>query len=188
VAAGVRRVEAITGEAAAENYRRAVRTVEAAAARLGVGPAEVIEAIDRLEHNARQLERQVEALKKKSARSRLDDLAEQAREVKGVRVVAARLADVDRGTMRELADVLRQKLGSGVIVLGTAEDGKVALVAAVTKDLSAKVHAGKLVQALARQVGGSGGGRADLAEAGGKDTEGLEKAVGQVYDLVAQML
>jgi alanyl-tRNA synthetase len=188
VAAGVRRVEAITGEAAAENYRQAMRTVETAAARLGVAPADVIEAIDRLEHNVKQLERQLDALKKKSARSKLDDLVEQARDVKGVRVVAARLADVDRETMRELADVLRQKLGTGVIVLGAAEDGKVALVAAVTKDITPKVHAGKLVQALARQVGGSGGGRPDLAEAGGKDTAGLEKAIDQVYDLVAQML
>jgi alanyl-tRNA synthetase len=188
VAAGVRRVEAITGETAVENFRQATQTVEAAAARLGVGPADVLEAIDRLEHNVKQLERQVDALKRKSARSKLDDLVEQARDVKGVRVVAARLTDVDRGTMRELADALRQKLGSGVIVLGSAEDGKVALLAAVTKDLTPKVHAGKMVQAIAKQVGGSGGGRPDLAEAGGKDTAGLEKAIDQVYDLVAQML
>jgi alanyl-tRNA synthetase len=108
--------------------------------------------------------------------------------VKGVKVVSARVADVDRATMRELADTLRQKLGSGVVVLGTAEEGKVALVAAVTKDLTPKVHAGKIVQAVARQVGGSGGGRPDMAEAGGKDTAGLERAVGQVYGLVEQML
>jgi alanyl-tRNA synthetase len=188
VAAGVRRVEAITGETSVEDYRRTLETLEAAASRLGVGTADVVGAIGRLEEHVKQLERQLEALKKKTARSKLDDLLEGARTVKGVKVVSARVADVDRATMRELADTLRQKLGSGVVVLGTAEEGKVALVAAVTKDLTPKVHAGKIVQAVARQVGGSGGGRPDMAEAGGKDTEGLERAVGQVYGLVEQML
>ncbi|HEV2388209.1 MAG TPA: alanine--tRNA ligase [Candidatus Acidoferrales bacterium] len=188
VAAGVRRLEAITGEAAVEDYRQTRSRLEAVAARLGVEAGEVIEAIERLEQHARQLEKQLEAMKRKSARSKLDDLAGQVRTVKDVKVIAARLADVDRETMRELADSLRQKLGSVVVVLGTAEDGKVALVAAVTKDLSARLHAGKIVQAVARQVGGSGGGRPDLAEAGGKDTQGLETAIGQVYGIVEQML
>jgi len=87
-----------------------------------------------------------------------------------------------------LVDSLRQKLGSGVVVLGTAEDGKVALISGVTKDLTGKVHAGKLVQELARQVGGSGGGRPDLAEAGGKDTSALKSALEGVYSLVERML
>ncbi len=188
VAAGVRRIEAITGEAAARNYHQAQATLEDAASRLGVAASDVPLAVERLEANVRQLEHQVEALKRKSARSQVSDLVEQARSVKDVRVVAARLADADRATMRELADTLRQKLGSGVVVLGSTENGKVALVAAVTHDLTRKLHAGKIVQAVARQVGGSGGGRPDLAEAGGKDTAGLEKAIDQVYDVVAQML
>ena len=172
----------------AEIGRTAGAGFEAAAGRLGVGPADVLEAIDRLEHNVKQLERQLEALKKKSARSKLDDLVEQARDVKGVRVVAARLSDVDRETMRELADVLRQKLGSGVIVLGSAEEGKVALVAAVTKDLVPKLHAGKMVQSLARLVGGSGGGRPDLAEAGGKNPEKLNELLAAVPAIIDKML
>ena len=188
VAAGVRRVEAITGEAAIANYRSVLRALEAAAERLGVPAGEVVGAIERLEQNSRQLERQLETLKKKAARSRVSELLEQTRTVKDVRVIAANLADADRATMREVADALRQKLGSGVVVLGSAEDGKVALVAAVTKDLTSKLHAGKIVQSLARQLGGSGGGRPDLAEAGGKDTGGLEKALDQVYELVGQML
>ncbi len=188
VAAGVRRIEAITGEAAVENYGRALSTLEAAAARLGVGTGDVVPALERLEGNVKQLERQLEAMKRKSARSQAGDLMEQARTVKDVRVIAAHLADADRATMRELADTLRQKLGSGVVVLGAAEDGKVALVAAVTRDLTRKLHAGKIVQAIAKLVGGSGGGRPDLAEAGGKDTAGLGKAIDKVFEVIAGML
>jgi alanyl-tRNA synthetase len=98
------------------------------------------------------------------------------------------MAGVDRETMRGLVDALRQKLGSGVVVLGSAEDGKVAVISGVTKDLTAKLNAGKIVQAIAREVGGSGGGRADLAEAGGKDTSALKSAIEHVYSIVEQML
>jgi alanyl-tRNA synthetase len=90
--------------------------------------------------------------------------------------------------LRDLSDSLRQRFGSGVIVLGAVEDGKVALITAVTKDLIPKLHAGKIVQELAKLVGGSGGGRPDLAEAGGKDTSGIEKAIDQVYPLLDRLL
>jgi len=90
--------------------------------------------------------------------------------------------------MRQLVDSLRQKLGSGVVALGTIEDGKVALLAGVTKDLTSKLHAGKIIQATAKLVGGSGGGRPDLAEAGGKDTPGLKLALDHVYLLIDQLL
>ncbi len=90
--------------------------------------------------------------------------------------------------MRQLVDSLRQKLGSGVVVLGIVEDGKVALLAGVTKDLTSKLHAGKIIQATAKEVGGSGGGRPDLAEAGGKDTSGLKTALDHVYPLIDQLL
>jgi alanyl-tRNA synthetase len=90
--------------------------------------------------------------------------------------------------MRQLVDSLRQRLGSGVVVLGTVEEGKVALLAGVTKDLTSKLHAGKVIQAIAKEVGGSGGGRPDLAEAGGKDTPGLKMALQHVYPLIDQLL
>jgi len=95
---------------------------------------------------------------------------------------------LDRTALRNLSDSLRQKLGSGVIVLASAEDGKVALITAVTKDLIPKLHAGKIVQELARLLGGSGGGKPDLGEAGGKDTSAIEKALGQVYPLLDRLL
>ena len=136
----------------------------------------------------RQIEKQLEAMKRKGALSKLDELTAQARTIKGVKVISAQLDGVDREAMRQLVDSLRQKLGSGVVVLGTAEDGKVALLAGVTKDLTSKLHAGKMIQAIAKQVGGSGGGRPDLAEAGGKDTSALKSALDQVYPLIDQLL
>jgi alanyl-tRNA synthetase len=151
----------------------------------------VVAAIERLAQAARQLEKQLDALKKKAAHSKVDDLVEQARTVRDVRVLSARVDDVDRAGMRQLADTLRQKLGSGVVVLGTVENGpaqRVALISAVTKDLTARLHAGKIVQAVAQQVGGTGGGRPDLAEAGGKDISALETAISNVFAIVEGML
>src|SRR4029077_21063130 len=120
--------------------------------------------------------------------SKLDDLVSRARVIKDVKVISAEVEGVDRETMRQLVDSLRQKLGAGAVVLGTVADDKVALLAGVTKDLTAKLHAGKLIQAIAKEVGGSGGGRPDLAEAGGKDTSGLKLALDHVYPLIDQLL
>ena len=105
-----------------------------------------------------------------------------------MKVVAAEVEKVDRDGLRQLVDSLRQKLGSGVIALGMPDDGKVALIVAVTQDLTAKVHAGKLIQALAKQVGGSGGGRPDLAEAGGKDTSALNSTLRSIPSLLEPLL
>ena len=187
-AAGVRRIEALTGAAALSDYQRARHDLHDLAARLGVSEDQLGGVIERMEQTERQLEKQLEAMKRKGALSKLDDLAAQARTIKGVKVISAELEGVDRESMRQLVDSLRQKLGSGVVVLGTADDGKVALLAGVTKDLTSKLHAGKIIQATAKEVGGSGGGRPDLAEAGGKDTAGLKSALDHVYPLIEQLL
>jgi alanyl-tRNA synthetase len=192
--AGVRRIEAITGEAALAEYQRAKEILAQLSGRLGVAEENLAAALERNEQSQRQLEKQLEALKRKSAHSKLDDLLEQAREVnprsgiKGVKVISAEVANADRETLRQLSDSLRQKLGSGVVVLGAVEDGKVALLAGVTKDLIPRLHAGKIAQELAQMVGGKGGGRPDLAEAGGKDTSALKKALLQVVPLIERML
>jgi alanyl-tRNA synthetase len=136
----------------------------------------------------KSLEKDLEAQKRKGALGQLDELAGKAQTIKGVKVVAEEVQNVDREGLRQLVDSLRQKLGSGVVALGMPDDGKVALIAGVTKDLTGKVHAGKLIQALAKQVGGSGGGRPDLAEAGGKDTSGLKSALQSVPGLVEPLL
>jgi alanyl-tRNA synthetase len=187
-AAGIRRIEAISGDRALEEYQRALNTLRTAAGLLNASEEQLIPALERQIEHVKALEKQLEAQKRKTAGSQVQGLIDLAREVKGVRVVAARIEGLDRESLRSLSDSLRHKLGSGVILLASAEDGKVALITAVTNDLTSKLHAGKIVQELAKFVGGSGGGRPDLAEAGGKDTSGIEKAVGSIYPLVERLL
>jgi alanyl-tRNA synthetase len=188
VAAGVRRIEAMTGIGALQHYQQQAQTLREIAAKMNVGEDGVLAAVEKLTQTARQLEKELEAQKRKGALSQLDELFAKAETIKGVKVIVGEVSSVDREGLRQLVDSLRQKLGSGIVALGMPEDGKVALIAGVTKDLTAKVHAGKLIQALAKQVGGSGGGRPDLAEAGGKDTTALKSALQSVPSLLEPLL
>ena len=188
VAAGVRRIEAVTGIGALEHYQHQAQTLREVASKLNVGEDDVLGTVEKLTSTARHLEKELEAQKRKSALNQLDELFGKTQTIKGVKVVVGEVANVDREGLRQLVDSLRQKLGSGVVALGMPDDGKVALIAGVTKDLTAKVHAGKLIQALAKQVGGSGGGRPDLAEAGGKDTAALRSALESVPSLLEALL
>jgi alanyl-tRNA synthetase len=188
VAAGVRRIEAVTGIGALEHYQQRAQLLSQIASKLNVGEDAVLATVEKLSETAKLLEKELEAQKRKDALGQLDDLTSQVQMVKGVKVIAAEVANVDREGLRQLVDSLRQKLGSGVVALGMPEDGKVALIAGVTKDLTSKVHAGKLIQALAKQVGGSGGGRPDLAEAGGKDTSALKSALRSIPSLLEPLL
>jgi alanyl-tRNA synthetase len=188
VAAGVRRIEAISGDRALAEYQKSLTTLRTVAGMLNSGEDEIIAALERQFEVTKQLEKQLEALKRKAAGSLAGDLVEKARTVKDVRLIAAQVNGYDRDALRQLVDALRQKLGSGVVVLASADDGKVALITAVTKDLNPKLHAGRIVQELAKLVGGSGGGRPDLAEAGGKDTSGIQNALDQVYPLLDRLL
>jgi len=188
VAAGVRRVEAITGARALAAYQKAAATLQKLSEALNAGEEDLLAAVERMTQTARQMEKQIDGLKKKAAHSMVDELLEKARMVKDVRVLASKLDEIDRGSLRQLVDTLRQKMGSGVVVLGTVESGKVALIAGVTKDLTSRIQAGKIIQETANLVGGSGGGRPDLAEAGGKDTSALDGAIEQVYSIVERML
>ena len=187
-AAGVRRIEAISGDRALAEYQKALSTLRTAAGLLNVPEDDVIAALERQFESTKHLEKQLEGLKRKAAGSIADSLLAEIRTVKDVRFLAAKVDGFDRESLRQLTDTLRQKLGSGVIVLASADDGKVALITAVTKDLTPKLHAGKIVQELAKLVGGTGGGRPDMAEAGGKDTSGIEKAIGNVYPLLERLL
>jgi alanyl-tRNA synthetase len=187
-AAGVRRIEAISGDRALSEYQKALTTLRGAASLLNTSEDDLTAAIERQLDQIKQLEKQLEGLKRKAAGSQAQGLLDDVREVKGVRVVAAKVDNADRDALRQMVDSLRQKLGSGVVVLASAEDGKVALITAVTKDLIPRLHAGKIVQELAKMVGGSGGGRPDLAEAGGKDTSAIESTLGNVYPLLERLL
>ena len=188
VAAGVRRIEAVTGIGALEHYQQQAHILRQLASQLNVGEDGILAQVEKLSQTAKQLEKELEAQKRKGALSQIDELAAKVQTVKGVKVIAAEVENVDREGLRQLVDSLRQRLGSGVVALGMPEDGKVALIAGVTKDLTDKVHAGKLIQALAKRVGGSGGGRPDLAEAGGKDTTGLKVALESVPSLIEPLL
>jgi len=188
VAAGVRRIEAVTGIGALEHYEQQAKVLAQVASQLNVGEEQVLATVEKLNQTVKQLEKELEAQKRKGALGQLDQLAGQVQTVKGVKLVAAEVTGTDREGLRQLVDSLRQKLGSGVVAFGMPDDGKVALIVGVTKDLTSKVHAGKLIQALAKQVGGSGGGRPDLAEAGGKDTSALKSALSSIPSLLEPLL
>ncbi|HLH45019.1 MAG TPA: alanine--tRNA ligase [Bryobacteraceae bacterium] len=178
ISAGVRRIEAITGEGALKRFQEA----QAQLARLqGIDVEKIVE-------REKLLERENQTLKAQLAQAKAAQLDGQAREFKGVKVLAARVDGLDRAQLRVLADSLRNRWKTAVVVLASAEDSNVAIVSGVTKDLTAKVHAGKLAGAVAQAVGGKGGGRPDMAEAGGKDPSALAGALAQVYSSVEGML
>jgi alanyl-tRNA synthetase len=186
VASGVRRIEAVTGTAALDNVARTEAALRQAADLLKIGPLDVPQRLKKLLDEQRQLEKQLGELEARLARSRAEDLVASARQVNGVAVIAARVDGLDPDGLRSVADTLRDRLGSGVVCVGSAVDGKVNLVAAVTKDLTKRFPAGKLVQEVARVVGGGGGGRPDLAQAGGKEPGRLDEALRLVYDIVGR--
>jgi alanyl-tRNA synthetase len=184
VAAGVRRVEALTGPAALEAVMAMEDELGQAAAALKGGRAEVAERVARLLMTLKEREREVETLKARLAGAGSRDLLAEAVEVAGVKVLAAQVEADDPKALREVADGLRDRIGSGIVVLGAAAGGKAMLLALVTKDLTNRVKAGDLVKALAPMVGGSGGGRPDLAQAGGPNPDAIPQALAQVAGLV----
>jgi alanyl-tRNA synthetase len=149
---------------------------------------EVPQKIAQVLENARGLERELARLKSRLAASQGEDLADQAVEVKGAKVLAATLEGADAKTLRETMDRLKERLKSAAIVLGAVRDGKVSLIAGVTSDLTAKVKAGELVNYVAQQVGGKGGGRADMAQAGGTDAAKLPEALESVKDWIERRI
>jgi alanyl-tRNA synthetase len=184
IAAGVRRIVAYTGPKAVELAQRSDDELRRAAALLKAGAFEVAQKIEQTQRRVKELERALDEAKGKVATAQSGDLAAQAREVAGAKVLAVRVQG-DGKTLRDLADKLRDRLGKGVVALASEQDGKAILLVAVTKDLTAKVKAGDLVREAAKLVGGSGGGKPDLAQAGGSDPAGIDKALAKVQELAA---
>ena len=188
VSSGVRRVEAVSGMGALGEFRRDFEVARAVGQLVGsaaeANAAEALRSrIASQEEEMKKLRRELDALRMKQASAAAGDA--QAKEVKGIKLLVQRVDGLERGPMRDLVDQMRSKLGSGVVVLGAASaDGKVALIVGVTKDLAGKVHAGKVVGQLASIVGGKGGGRPDLAEAGGSDAGALDGALAKSADVV----
>jgi alanyl-tRNA synthetase len=188
VAAGVRRIEAVTGEAALAYTQNLEATVQGVAALLKAAPHEVPARVASAQDQIRALEKEIAALKGKLASAQGDELMAQAVEVKGVKVLAATLEGADAKTLRETMDKLKDKLKTAAIVLAAVEGGKVQIAAGVTADTTAKVKAGELVNFVAQQVGGKGGGKPDMAMAGGTDASGLPAALAGVQAWVAERL
>ncbi|MDN7774514.1 alanine--tRNA ligase [Burkholderia orbicola] len=188
VAAGIRRVEAITGDNAVRYVQELDARVNEAAAALKAQPSELTQRIAQVQEQVKSLEKELGALKSKLASSQGDELAQQAVEIGGVYVLAATLDGADAKTLRETVDKLKDKLKSAAIVLAAVEGGKVSLIAGVTPDASKKVKAGELVNFVAQQVGGKGGGRPDMAQAGGTEPANLPGALAGVKGWVEERL
>ncbi len=186
VAAGIRRVEAVTGENALAWVQRLSASLAEAAAAVKAPASELTQKIGQVLDNVKALEKELARLKSKLAASAGDDLAAQAVEVAGIKVLAARLEGADARTLRETMDKLKDRLKSAAIVLAAVDGAKVSLIAGVTSDATAKLAAGELVNFVAQQVGGKGGGRRDMAQAGGTDPSKLPQALAGVQGWVAQ--
>jgi len=186
VAAGIRRVEAVTGTNALAYLQSLEDTVTQAAGQLKAPVAELGARIGGTLEHIKVLEKEIAQLKGKLASSQGDELATQAVDVKGLKVLAAKLDGADAKTLRDTLDKLKDKLGSAAIVLATVEGDKVQLAAGVTKDAIAKVKAGELVNFVAQQVGGKGGGKPDMAMAGGTNPAALAQALAGVQAWVAE--
>jgi alanyl-tRNA synthetase len=192
VSSGVRRIEAVTGEGSLQHFRKDHQlegVVASLTSKEAESPAEALRTeIDRRDAEIKRLTRELDQVRMKSASSSAANLGDKVKDVRGIKVLAHRADNLDRSQMRTLVDQLRDKLGSGVVVLGSATDGNVSLIAGVTKDLTSRVQAGKIVGKVAEKVGGKGGGRPDLAEAGGKDPGALDAALADVYTVVESLL
>ena len=188
VAAGVRRIEAVTGEAALAHVEALEKNLDEVAGMVKGTAGEAAAKVGQLLERNRKLEKELEALKAKLASSQGSDLAGQAREVEGIKVLAARLEGADAKGLRETVDQLKNKLGAAAVILAAVNGDKVALVAGVTKAETGRVKAGELVNHVATQIGGRGGGRPDMAQAGGSQPENLDAALASVGDWVKQQL
>jgi len=188
IASGIRRIEALTGFGTFVRLEEDENLLQEIAHTLRTPRTELTRAITRLLEQQRHLENELEALKRRTAKSQIGNLVESPATVKGISVVSRRVEGVDASMLRELAENAGTKIGSGVVVLGLASDGKASLVAVVSQDLQKRLHAGRIIKEVAAWVGGSGGGRPDFAQAGGKNAEKLEEALQAVYNIVAEFL
>jgi alanyl-tRNA synthetase len=183
----VRRIEAVTGAKAEEYVNRLEDEMEEVMRLVNTPKAMIFEKLEKIIAENRELHHQMEQLKAKSAGSKLDELVDAADDVDGITLVAAKIDVADGKAMRAAGDQLRDKLSSGIGVLIADVDGKVSIIVIVTKDLTKRFNAGKIVNEVAQIVGGRGGGRPDMAQAGGKDTSKIPEAVAAVEGIIRSM-
>jgi alanyl-tRNA synthetase len=188
ISAGIRRIEAITGEGALRRFQETTQALAQVSQIVNATERDLVEHVEKLMSQQKAIEKQLDQMKTKVAQAQASRVESDARDMKGVKVLSTRVEGLDRAQLRTLVDSLRNKWKTAVVVLASTEDGNVSIVSAVTKDLTSKVHAGKLVSGVAQAVGGKGGGRPDMAEAGGKDAAALPAALNDVYAKVEAML
>ncbi|MBV8893836.1 MAG: alanine--tRNA ligase, partial [Acidobacteria bacterium] len=193
VSSGVRRLEAVTGEGSLQHFRQdhqLENVLASLASRSDAAtPAKVLrQELERRDAEIKRLQRELDQARMKSASSAVSSVNENIKEIRGIKVLAHRIDNLERPQMRTVVDQLREKLGSGVVVLGSASNGNVALIASVTRDLTSRIQAGKVIAPVAQKVGGKGGGRPDMAEAGGRNPEALDAALAEVYAVVDSLL
>jgi len=186
LAAGVRRIEALTGPGAFRHLREDADRLHRIAQDLKVSPADSVERVRKLQAQVRTLEKDVQEARRRSARDLVGEMLAKARDVKGVRVVEGAVEPMDPAALRELADAVKGRLKSGLLLLGTMEEGRCHLVAGVTPDLTSSYSATDIVRNAARFVGGGGGGRRDMAQAGGSKTEGFAPALSSLSAWLAE--
>ncbi|MDC0904692.1 DHHA1 domain-containing protein, partial [Candidatus Thioglobus sp.] len=184
IAAGVRRIEALTGYNAYQSDKQIEDSLSKIAQMTKTNNSDVVEKVTQLMKQQKELEKQIATFQKKLASNQGDDLLNQAQEVNGVKLLSTVVEGVSGKDLRDIADKLKDKLGSVVVVLAAVSADKISLVAGVTKDLTGKYQAGKILNHVATQVGGKGGGRADMAQGGGTQPENLAKALTSVKDLI----
>jgi alanyl-tRNA synthetase len=187
VASGVRRIEAVTGEAAVTRVQQEARLLHEAAGRFKDRPEALPEKIEAMLSEHRALEKQIEKLKIQMVQIQAEEASSEIETVNGIALMIRKVSVDSPAALRDLADRYRDRLGSGVVVLGSAADGKVLLIAVVSKDLTGRVHAGNLVKAAAAEVGGGGGGRPDMAQAGGAQPENIDKALEKVRKMMEEL-
>ena len=189
IAAGVRRIEALTGDGVFKYYKEQEEELAKAAKLLKTAPQSVCEKIEHLYSEIKSLQAENDALKSKAAKDALGDVMNQVQEIKGVKLLAAKLEGVDMNGLRDLGDQLKEKLGDGVVVLASVNDGKVNLMATATDEAQKKgAHAGNLIKAIAALVGGGGGGRPGMAQAGGKNPAGVDDAIKEAAKVVESQI
>ena len=186
VAAGVRRIEAITADGVFAHYRQLEDELNAAAKAAKAEPAALTKKIEAMQEELKQLHAENERLAAKLANSSLGDVMSQVKELGGMKVLAAKVPEADMNGLRNLGDQLKEKLGEGVVFLASAKDGKVSLVAMATEGaVKQGAHAGNLNREAAALVGGGGGGRPNMEQAGGKNPEGIDAAIARVYEILS---
>ena len=188
VAAGIRRIEALTGEGAVTHIKDEENRLSELSRLLKASPEEVVVKISKLIDDNKSLQKEIEALKQTMVTSSADNVLDQARDIKGIKVIATRIKAENPKSLREYADRIKDQLKSGVIIVGGAGADKAFLVVVVTKDLTSSLNAGKIIQEVARGIGGSGGGRPDMAQAGGKEKDKLEETLAGAYSIIEAMI